>query len=40
MFKSTCTDDEDAVGYLNRWDRDIKNLDVKNHVNVFKILNL
>ncbi len=24
----TCTDDEDSVSYLNRWDRDIKNLDV------------
>ncbi|CAF0790492.1 unnamed protein product [Brachionus calyciflorus] len=23
-----CTDDEDSVGYLNRWDRTIRNLDV------------
>ena len=24
----TCTDDEDSVSYLNRWDRELKNLDV------------
>lgn len=23
-----CTDDDDSIGYLNRWDRSIKNLDV------------
>ncbi len=25
---STCTDDEDSVAYLNRWDHSIKHLDV------------
>ncbi len=27
-FKSTCTDDTKSISYLNKWDREIPNLDV------------